>query len=124
MKLINAFFTVINISPIVGFSQGIYTQVLNDDNVNITAVLKQGYGRCSPETTGGGSNPSFNGKIAEGQDNTRTLVLNTAYSTDHNVELNTDIACFTKPPTREDECRPLQTSRMGFIKGSTTGRFD
>jgi hypothetical protein len=119
MKRIILYFLV----PFSLISHFSFSQVLNE-NINIQAQLVQGYGRISAESAGGGSNPTFIGKIAEDTDNANTLLLNTAYSTSHLVLLNTGIACIPNPPTLVDEWGPVYNSNMGIIPNSTTGRFD
>lgn len=110
--------------PFLLLSHFSFGQVLND-NINMQAILFQGYGRISAESAGGGSNPTFIGKIAEDTDNIPTLLLNTAYSTSHLVLLNTDIACIANPPTLVDVWGDeYPYNSMGLITNSSTGKFD
>ena len=99
-------------------------QVNNDNKINMQAVLVQGWGKISAETAGGGSNPTFIGKIANDTDGSGTLLLNTAYSTSHLTILNSGVATIGNPPTLVDEWGPVYNSSMGVITGSTSNKFD
>lgn len=105
-------------------SQRAQAQVSNDNTINMQAVLVAGWGKISAETAGGGSNPTFIGKIANDTDDTGTLLLNTAYSTSHLTILNSGVAKIANPATLIDEWGPDYNSSMGVIIGSTSNRFD
>jgi hypothetical protein len=127
----NLLFRTLGIILLLLFTESHFNQLfaqqqdVTNGNINMQAILFQGYGNISDEDAGGGSNPTFIGKIAEDTDNAATLLLNTAYSTSHLVLLNSNIACIANLPTSEDVWGDeYPYNSMGLITNSSTGKFD